>query len=209
MVWGWIVEERMRKKDFLPPRSKYQLLKWRCAMSLWNGGYNAGRSCMQGYQLIVTWANFVVVELSRNRIGNNLKVVEIVNYDNKNLQLNEYWCSSITMLFLCNLHDNWIFVVCVYRGPTETCWAGMYDPTWCWYMVSLICLCQLRYFQVECILSSIFQGIQTSEYIKGVLVDTWLMSLAPTNGTLWWHARKKPHVREKTVMGCLKWLMQV
>ena len=77
---------------------------------------------------------FVVVKLSRNWVGNNFKVVGSLSCEVTNLQLNDYWYSSIIMLISCNLYDNCIFVG-IFRGPIETCYAGIWDPSWSWYMM--------------------------------------------------------------------------
>jgi hypothetical protein len=42
-----------------------------------------------------------------------------------------------------------------------------------WYMMLVVSLCQLRYFQVENILFSNFQGVQVSRYHVWTQLDTY------------------------------------
>ena len=47
------------------------------------------------------------------------------NYELLILLKNDDWWPSIIMLLSCNLHDNYVSVVHVYRSSTEYFWAGM------------------------------------------------------------------------------------
>ena len=65
---------------------------------------------------------------------------------------------------------NELLVVCVYRGYTWTCWAGLL-PYMIWYKMLVVSLCQLRYFQMENILFKIFQGVQVFRYHSWTQLD--------------------------------------